>query len=183
MHIEINGDNRIVTLITPPGSFPGSPRLVSDSLCEADESGYFDYSFEFEPDVSCPTNITEWDLGTNVSLILNHTTQLMVYGKKQMDDCKSAVDFNMRLQAQLDECNNKSAILNTYSSLQSAYDVCDDNRRTSTDSLKVCQEELKKKTDERFNFFIYGLIVAAIYGVATKPKLYQPPTQKQFGRG
>lgn len=172
---------RNAELRIPEDTFPKGPLSIND-VCTATETKTFDFSYELDAEIECNISSVQWDLGQNISMILNNTQRILGYSQKQMEDCESAINYNIGLQKELEICNNKTAVLNTYSSLQSAYDVCAETSKKMDDEFTICKSDLKVSEGQKFNYFIYGLIAAGIFVFATKPKPFQSPAGKQFGR-
>jgi len=184
LYIDVYNDGdtliRTAEIRNPVGSMP-SKFSLSDA-CNSPSDNTFPIQYFMDAEVTCDMNISQWDIGGNITKILNDTTTLIKYQKKQIDDCKNAIKENIEMHKELEICTNKTEYLNKYSSLQSAYDVCDDNRRSCQKELKTCEEKYEKANGEKINYFIFGLIAAGILLAVTRPKLFKSPTEKQFMR-
>jgi len=187
LHIDVysNGTDfvRNAEIRIVENTFPRGPFSIQD-VCTATENKDFDFSYEMEIDVQCNLTSVQWDLGQNITQLLNNTITLIRYEEREIEDCDEAVKFNIGLQKDLSICNNKTAVLNTYSSLQSAYDVCSSEKKNLENENIEYKNKYEESDSQKFNFFIYGIIIAGILVFITgKTKLFQSPTQKQFGRG
>lgn len=161
----------------PPG---GAEPIPLGDVCGF--PGTRDYPFYYAMNLDVDCNASTWDVGENLTLILNYTDQLYRWGKREQDDCNSAIKTNIELTTLLTSCQNKTAVLDTYSSLQSGYDVCSNDKRQAEEALTICTQMKDKAESEKFNYFIGGIICTVLVYAASNTKLFKSPAERNFVR-
>lgn len=186
LDIDVYTDNegniiRTAELRYPDKSLPTGPFSVSDA-CNAPFSKSFPIQYFVKANFLCNMSSIEWDIGSDILQIKNNTKSVLEYYELDIEECKEVIQENIGYNLEIAICRNRTKILNTYTTLQSAYDVCDNERDTCFKERTTYKEDIKLLGDKKINWFIGGAAVAVIIMLAMKPKLPKTLVDKHFVR-
>lgn len=163
---------RTAYLYPPDGSFP-TEFSVTD-ICELAHDKVTPIQFMLQ--MAVPENASTWDIGENITMLLNMTNYVYNYTVSQVKFLSSLKDINVDLSKDLSYCRNTTA--NTVSTGE--YQLCTQQKSQYLEEKNTCQSSLKQADSGKITNIIIGAVGAAIIMLATKKRYYQAPTEKEW---
>lgn len=164
---------RTAKLIYPNGAFPTGPFSMSDA-CTSPYSQ--DFPIQFYISIEAPVNASTWDLGENITRILNMTSYVYNYTVGREVWLSSLRDINLDLSKDLSYCRNTTAnAVNT-----GEYQLCIQQKSQFMSEKQTCEVKLKSAEDSKIMNILIGAGAASIIILMAKKKYYQAPAEREF---
>lgn len=184
VEVEVYNESGVIRhfakLKLPYGSTP-SEYSITDA-CELPHDDVQHFPYFLTVDVDCNTTTPTWDIGENITALLNMTSYLYYYQENEEGQCKETVKANIELSKTVEYLQGRLGELDKYSSLQSAYDVCNKDKHDAEGALKTCTDEKNEANGQKINYLIYGFVIAGVFLLLTRPKIFKSPAEREGWR-